>query len=1474
MARVRGNDLFAAGDYHGAIAAYTLGLDGGPTSQTVSGEDDRGTSSSPPSSHSPSERAVLLANRAACHLRLGATDAAAADCQASTVLDPCYFKAWTRLAQCLPVDDLRAGIAICSGGALGSRSGWDQVWTLYRSIQTHHQSWMPKDLEKIAIVSSDYQLVAALAAASVSRQAGGDDEGEGSKEGVVIVLRPGSYNMMPMTTTRLSSCCAGKSLALIGLGNVELVSPISHAIALDGENCSLLIANVQMAGSSQVSAVCVSSNARLRLINCRIHDYAEAGVLIAGGHAELSHCSFRRTAKQAIEVREGGTLHAESISIVDCMQGVTAYGGARRVCIKNSRIEGSMMENVVAAGTFENAPTAMQRETGFGGYKNETSAAAALWGKERAIQLELVLSGCTIARSGQFGLSADFGAVVTLNQCRFDNCDMPAVFVKGGTDVWIRACQFVYRGGKSTQTWGGHRLPQCAVYVAINYGGVVDIYGNAFAGPRELAVFQDAKDSPEWRENRLIINVMGLWSRPANVRDNRHFTLAEADRLPSTSVLAGEGQLLLAEGKQAAESSGHGGARVRAPDIRTQRRLHHTAQLAQWDPLSHAYYAIGNTFGYDLTAPSDGFGSPTTRHQSAAAMTAGGEEVGGVGDGVAQRRLLFAACGDIRNLLATARSVEFRVAASRRETARSGGTHYVLNDGNVSMLARSAVLIHMAAELGATADVVLAVWANHGLTDLQAAMLSRSLSLLAVQPWPTWLSAASSLDPDAPADARAEASLRAVFRAWADCTMSLSELLEVRNALLLGVVDHAIDLSIAATGGRFRQDVSAYLRTGSIDRQRSSSCGSSSPGSSSRRSRRRSGRSSDAPSSSEPLTSANVTLLLAPALQYTVYFSSSIFRAVPLDAACSTALEGLLTWITPGITCLASALRSGTASLQLVPGDILDLMTSPREVTSGTHSRSPCQPLHNGHHDDCNYLYDFIDCSNVADYVSVPALLQAAAPFLARRPSSRLRIESKVLLHEARARLGGPHLDPGPVQFVESQLPEGFSLASYETLLGIRLLGGNRLQLTNEVKPAGGKNAAPAAKAAAEAAAAAAAAGGIRLEIAAASADTPTLPHSRMCGISALFLLLELLRACKNSMPSSTTLVHLLAMASSDNDPEPMVQALLRCDPEGQAPMFKWELLLHAKVQAAFSRANPPLSPSTSPPSTIIDNLRLLLVTYDASPGFALLRHRDSPLLLAFSRQPLPSGVVMKRSAAQLMSVFEWVDDVAKARFLITASVLKQCRSWFVTLCVLSASAGLVAVGIPAALSSLTVAPVSASEIRPWRCHSDPRASALLSPDERETLGLEHLSFSRDMDMIDKMFSVNDRKEWQHAIHFFAECIVVDVLAPGELPAVEHAKVSVLVDGKFLAVDIIPAKGRKGGGGGGGGGGGKNVAGGGGREGASTSVSPDSFRVPLPCEVSKDNDACKIMISRRLGAISARILKIPKSVQAAKKSSD
>lgn len=333
----------------------------------------------------------------------------------------------------------------------------------------------------------------------------------------------------------------------------------------------------------------------------------------------------------------------------------------------------------------------------------------------------------------------------------------------------------------------------------------------------------------------------------------------------------------------------------------------------------------------------------------------------------------------------------------------------VLNDGNISMLARNAVMLHMLAEQRAPADAVLAVWANHALTDTQHQLMLDTCRAIAEGAWPAWLSAATNLagvnsnSNAATSASEAEAAVRDACRAWASCTMSLQQLLQERdanlgNAVVVGcaadrsnafIRQSAIELSLSAvaaatnttTSGssssstkvskRLQKEITDYINTGSLQLPEGDSAeGSSSSSSAAQKKKQQQQRVA-------ALSKPNLTLLTAE-LQYSVYFSSSVFRAVQLPqghvlpatgaattgAATSTgesAADLLLAAVAPQFAAAAEGLRQGRLRVVLLPGDILAVALQPAVAVAAAAAAAGDESA-----EGC--LFDFIDTSNVSDY--------------------------------------------------------------------------------------------------------------------------------------------------------------------------------------------------------------------------------------------------------------------------------------------------------------------------------------------------------------------------------------------------------------------------------------------------------------------------------------------------------------------------
>jgi hypothetical protein len=98
-------------------------------------------------------------------------------------------------------------------------------------------------------------------------------------------------------------------------------------------------------------------------------------------------------------------------------------------------------------------------------------------------------------------------------------------------------------------------------------------------------------------------------------------------------------------------------------------------------------------------------------------------------------------------------------------------------------------------------------------------------------------------------------------------------------------------------------------------------------------------------------------------------------------------LHDVLLWtVKPQIEAVADTLKAGTLRVAIVSGDILDalLFSGCQHILSQLEEQnSSCPPdEHPSSPAVAIQFFDFMDLSNVADYVSLPTVVQAALPLL------------------------------------------------------------------------------------------------------------------------------------------------------------------------------------------------------------------------------------------------------------------------------------------------------------------------------------------------------------------------------------------------------------------------------------------------------------------------------------------------------------
>ena len=1082
------------------------------------------------------EAAMLYSNQAECMLKMNNNQAAAVLCEKSLQLDPCNAKSYNRLARALPKHTSKAAFSICSAIALCGNQVHGSLISLYKSIQQEvsHKDWMPMDHRRIRLINPGTQLPF-----------------RSTFETSLWIISPGSFDIIHTIAFTNSSS------AVIGLGIVTIRCKMGH-VFLTHHKSLLVLHNLSLVGDSVQAAICCSDSAQLKMSNCSITKNINGGILVCGASAIVENCSIIKCSRMAIEIREGGDLLASNLVICQCYQGIVAYGGARKITIDNCKIDNIESEGILLDSCYTNV--AIDAQASYSGpRKSEVSQRADEWGKKRRVQLIATISNCAISCCKNFAISADHGSNVQVHSCELKRNLPCSLIVKGKTNLCVSSSKFIFTGNRLK--YNLFLQKESGIHVGYNYDGNVEIICNAFCGPSLSSVVQLPDDS---RHNiRRVAELTGMWSKPAIFRDNIYFSSNDSDQLPSVDELA-----LRIPGGPCVKPKTAVGMKMTEDLCRiswTDR------SVFPWSCSSQFYYPIGNSVGLNLL---DKF----------------------IHDGEDTLHIFFGACGDIRNLIATAAAIPDAVSK----------TIIALNDENLTMLARNVVLLYLS--VNSSPDVVLAVWANHGLTEFQGEELFKALSILAssTEYWPEWLLVASGRS-----ESYSECLIE-IFEAWLGSKLSLTEILKKRHSFM-GEEDlsTAIDISVAITGPCYRKDIEHYMKTGSL------------------------------PSTEKiPLVTANVTMMLAPTMQYAVYSTTSIFRVVEWPKSTKgskgfiigEAEKVISAALYPQILCTAKLLSDQKVIIRLVPGDIVSLLAN--------QSSDLVAPN--------NIPYDFMDCTNVVDYVGLATIAQLCAPLLKKTSKSRLSFESMVTFKNWSKTAG-----ENGHEFL-SHLLLGLPLPCFEQLTGLRVVSTHitfpNMRNVNYIR------------------------------LLWAPCDDARFPHQseedlkktvtiygqKVLSASAFIRTLP--------MPSPLSLVHLICSSFPENSVEILSNMMSTED----TSLFKMEVTMHAMIQL-----------NKTPD--------LVVCTYVANCGFRAISAGTDPLVLVVSLLPLENEII--ENPQRLISAFSWDGSMGVARFLFPRLLKETCRNWYITLGAFSS--GILAIGTSALFSSLLTTEAENTNI--WR---------------------------------------------------------------------------------------------------------------------------------------------------------------------------
>ena len=1134
----------------------------------------------------------LYNNRALCSIRLGDMQDAAEDARASIQCNPLSEKGYYRLVSSLEPTDDDAVRAMCVYVALKKKEKKrlnKKDRKLYNNIKTATNDKIKTatngqsgsfgaplpDIDKIQLVDCTGELIDGLAS--------------GKR---VLCLAPGRYNETYIDTRNY------QGLIFIGVGQVCLVRhPNPHCLHVLSirPSSSVHISNISFESineSKEVgAAVVVYPEAKVKLHNCNFHAKSQrAGIHVNGGFASLSQCSFLGLSSSAVELRSGGSLIAEDVIVSSCGVGFMVYGGAKRLVVRHCSVS-KCREGIQMCGT--NLEIGEPTET------NKEARLAEEVGRKEGTRLNALLISTSVKDCTNYGAVIRAGAHVSMRDCTFEVCSFEkniekpcSVFVKGRSHLDMSAS--IVRFSNDAR----------GLVIDFNYDGRILLNSCAFIGDESSAVADNFAEAD--LETRITLREKGIYTTPPQLNNVKYYS-HDSSSIPSTDALACE----LVPGKSTNTHKHTHSHQVPPLSIRRPCRV----QSNSWSLLASEYYAIGNTFGFDVTRSDTPCMSDTS--------------------------VLLAACGDIRNVLPTVRGF----FSKSTEEKSDNSLRIDMLDGNVNMLARNAVMLMM---IGKCVDpqVILSVWANQVLSNSEYQIVANIIKDLAENPWPSWMTAASSLhtlDRPKPQSDTAETQLRGVFRGWSffDPATKTKELLAARDIRMRSNIPveecswliKANDISEKCIGHadaeQYNSDLGIYFKTGRLPTGQSDG--------------------------NIEGVFFNPTFVTAPAMSYSVYPTTSIFRVVrlaPGNLKCEDAFSALLQTVGPEFSSIYRAIQDGKLTINFLLGDVLEIMTDPAAT---------------------GIMFDYIDCSNVGDYVSIPALVQSAVGVLSPSPSARVYLES-FLAHRIPNSFEDAPLQVQTVEALVAFLEKrsiGYSLGLFEQLTRAKLIQ------CAPVPVNGGD--------------------GIRY------AFTKQRHQQIKARNLAVDIVQELVReestffkvnmCCSGvdsrapaAKSSPLTFVHALSLTYPDVAEE-TVKNIIACGNK-ESRLYELEMITQSQIQA----------------NTCKHPLRIEY--FNGENEHLIIRSvaMHVPLLLAISAKPLEIGPIDNMNDVQhLLSAFSWDANRASAYVFLSRDNIERLASSYLFLCILE-SKGVVVIGKPVEIGKLKREPLTTPVL--WRRHS------------------------------------------------------------------------------------------------------------------------------------------------------------------------
>ena len=509
-------------------------------------------------------------------------------------------------------------------------------------------------------------------------------------------------------------------------------NPQQHTLFVEDAFC--LVSGILFVSLPNVpltqSAICCCSNSNdleslatacLFLFDCTIYKHREVGLLICdpGAEALLFRCKIDSCSKQAIEVRRGGSVHLSEVTIEDCLQGVCAYAGAKRIVVVNSHIKNCQKEGILAKGSDLTAQMQAKQKI-----INQYSGLAETMNKARTfsekikqsvagkgVELDACVRDSIIEDCKMIGISLD-GAIVnaSIEGCTLRN-NVKGVFIKGGISARISACHIYH-----------HQMQ--GITIEENCNSSVHVRNCCFVGTTTKAFYAQNPGLGDLRigfvESKPVIqegNLIGI-SNNSTIDGMTDLKL----RCIKLNRLKDRGD-------------------AHKPPFTLMDTSRWSRQVVRHESGQVYYYAIGNIRSFPITSSLQSF------------------------ENVPRLDILLANVRDIRLIVQICSHL---TSLNQQEGA---STTIVCQEETNANLARIIVLLSMI-EDGAGSNDVVAIWANVALNAAQHKILTNKLAKFAGGEFPRWMRLAST---------KVLTSLRQIFQEWSTCSISLKEVEHTRS---------------------------------------------------------------------------------------------------------------------------------------------------------------------------------------------------------------------------------------------------------------------------------------------------------------------------------------------------------------------------------------------------------------------------------------------------------------------------------------------------------------------------------------------------------------------------------------------------------------------------------------------------------------------------------------------------------------------